>query len=140
MRQPTDKSEVMRLVVWNEDRTCAHIGRCGPVRICRLKPGPVDGDLSRLMHDLALTSRTEPPRLVVSIGEATFGSDALGVFVATCEQHKIAGGEMVLCRLNDRAKDVINICSLDRLIRIFNTEHDAIEYLTQSIRQSHVAE
>jgi anti-anti-sigma factor len=101
------------------------------VRICRLKPGRVDGDLSRLMHDLAVTSRTEPPFLVVSVGEAFFGSDALGVLVAVHTQHNATGGELVLCGVNNRARGVINICSLDRLIRIFDTETDAIDHLLQ---------
>jgi len=100
--------------------------------VLRLKPGPADDDLHELMHELAPTSRTDPPRLVLSVGEATFSSDALGVLIAAHEQHLAAGGEMVVCNLNRRARAVIAICALDRLLHIVEDEQAALEHLHAS--------
>ena len=121
----------MPLILWTEERDVSVTGHSGTVRIVRLKPGRADEDLGVLMRELSLQSRTETPRLVLTVGDADLTSDVIGTLVAAWEHHRLCGGEMVVCELNSRASGVFDLCRLDKLFRIFDHERDAIAHLQQ---------
>ncbi len=118
-----------RLILWTHECDTATIGRCGAVRLVRLKPGPPDEDPHRFMHRLTPTSRVETPYLVLAIGQAFLTSDAIGMLIAAHQQHRACGGEMVVCDLNPTAREVFNLCRLQKLIQVFPTVTDAIDHL-----------
>ncbi len=117
------------MILWTHECDTASIGRCGAVRLVRLKPGPPDDDPHRFMHRLTPPSRVEPPYLVLSIGQAFLTSDAIGMLIAAHQQHRACGGEMVVSDLNPPAREVFNLCRLQKLIQVFPTETDAIDHL-----------
>lgn len=120
---------LIRLILWTHECDTATIGRCGAVRLVRLKPGPPDDDPHRFMRRLTPTSRVETPYLVLSIGQAFLTSDVIGMLIAAHHQHRGCGGEMVVCDLNPPAREVFTLCRLEKLIQVFPTEADAIDHL-----------
>ena len=69
-------------------------------------------------------------RLVVDLGGVVFvDSSGLGALIAGIRDARLAEGDLVLARPNDQARVILELTTLDQILRTFRTPEDAVEGL-----------
>lgn len=113
-----------------------HVGDC---RVLRLK-GRLDlagaGDADKFLS--ALTKHSEGClKLVLDFENVGFiSSSGLRVLVASLNQARAAGGDLVLCKMNVAVEEVFAFSGLDMVFRIFRDEAEALAALVEKPAQS----
>ncbi|MCA9088513.1 MAG: STAS domain-containing protein [Planctomycetaceae bacterium] len=70
----------------------------------------------------------QSPLIVFDLGQVRyFGSVFLALLLKCQKQVKPRGGVMVLCELNDLARDLLHTTALDTLWPIYDTRSEALE-------------
>ena len=67
------------------------------------------------------------PRLVVDIGEVTFiDSSGLGALIGGLKAARIAGGSLCIARAGEQARLILDLTTLDRVLRSYPTVEEAL--------------
>ncbi len=77
----------------------------------------------------ALTDRIDngTKNLVVDLAKVDYmSSGGLRELVAALKQVKLDGGDLRLCALSDRVKEVLDIAGLDSIFEVFSDQVDAV--------------
>ncbi len=73
------------------------------------------------------------PRLILDLGSVErIDSDGIGEVVAVWQHAKNTGGELVLASLQPRVRDLFRILFLDKVIPVFDSLPEAVQYLSPS--------
>ena len=66
-------------------------------------------------------------RLVIDLGETTFiDSSGLGAIIGGLKAARLAGGDLRIARPNDQARVVLQLTTLDRVLRPYASVEDAL--------------
>lgn len=69
-------------------------------------------------------------RLVVDLGDVPFiDTSGLGALISGLKAARLAGGDLRLARADARARQLLNITSLDRVLTVHESVDDALEAL-----------
>ena len=75
----------------------------------------------------------ERPRLILDVSSIErVDSDGIGGFVAVWQHATNTGGEVVLALPQPRVRDLLRILYLDKVIPIFDSVSDAVDYFNRS--------
>jgi len=70
-------------------------------------------------------------KIVVNLRDTSWAnSQGIGMLIGAYASVKNAGGELVLAHVVDRIKDILAVTRLSLIFKTFDTEGDAIAYLT----------
>ena len=73
------------------------------------------------------------PRLILDLGSVErIDSDGIGEMVAVWQHAQNTGGELVLVGLQPRVRDLFRILFLDKVIPVFDSVIEAVQYLSRS--------
>ena len=73
------------------------------------------------------------PRLILDLGSVEkIDSDGIGEMVAVSQHAKNKGGELVFVGLQPRVSDLFRILYLDKVIPVFDSVIEAVQYLSRS--------
>jgi anti-sigma B factor antagonist len=111
------------------------IERHGEVTVFSFAP-PLDNIEAGVVEDVAcllngcLGEASAPPLVVVDLSALDyFGSSFLGLLLRTWKQVTSKGGQLVLCGVSSRARDLLHITSLDMVWALYPTRREAIAAL-----------
>ncbi len=110
------------------------IERHGEITIVSFAP-PLDSieaadveDVVALLNDYL--EGVGSPQLVVDLGAMDyFGSSFIGLLLRIWKQITAQGGQVVLCRVSNRARELLHITSLDMVWAMFANRREAISAL-----------
>ncbi len=75
--------------------------------------------------------REPPAAVIVDLSQVSFfGSVFLSLLLRCHKLVKQQGGEMVLCGVSQRAKELLEVTALDTIWAIYNTREEAIQALS----------
>ena len=81
------------------------------------------GEVKRRLAQAAAEHR----RLVVDLGQVTFiDSSGLGALVGGLKAARVAGGDLRIARPGDQARTVLELTTLDRVLRPYATVEEAL--------------
>lgn len=108
-----------------------HVGDC---RILRLN-GRLDlagaGDAEKFLASLAKLGEGCLKLVLDFSGVSFISSSGLRVLVASLNQMRNAGGDLVLCKMNVAVEEVFAFSGLDGIFRIFREESEALAALSE---------
>lgn len=92
--------------------------------------GEVDASSSILLDNAFLKAIEDSKTIIIDLSRLTYISSAgLGVFISYIEELKTKSIKLALYGLAEKVDQVFKILGLHELIKIFNTEEEALAYL-----------
>jgi anti-anti-sigma factor len=71
------------------------------------------------------------PRLVVDLGAVAFvDSSGLGALIGGLKAARLAGGDLRLARPPEQARVILNLTTLDRVLKLYDTVEEAVAAYT----------
>lgn len=103
----------------------------GDVTVAQLPESSMDPlDLVKLReHWLEYAEENEPRKMVVDFNHVLrFSSEAVGILIRVTQRIRSTGGDVKLCSMADRTKEVFTICKLiPGMFELFNSAGEATE-------------
>lgn len=108
-----------------EYKGCAAIDLKG-----KLTGGPEAEVFRDLLRSLVQRGKT---RVIVNLGDVDWiSSTGIGILIRGHQTVREAGGDLVLVRLGERTRQVLNVLRLDRIFSVFADEDAAVAYIEKS--------
>ena len=105
------------------------------VKVLRLNEKRLDTTVApHLKAELILMLSKKPYNILIDLKNVDYAdSSGLGALLLGLRQARDKDGSLALLNINKRVKDLIHIARLEDVLRIFDVEEEAIDYINNQV-------